>query len=126
MSQYHSNEEIFDTSVTVILESDSEEGGNVLSEDEVIDISSDNEEHIDQSVYSDGVEDGSESSHDYPIRSGFTLYNIYDIAVEDDVNRLVQLRDMYSPDSQPRTDEEFFYVNCMFYCICKRLHDLNQ
>ena len=47
---------------------------------------------------------------DWPIRRAYTVYTLEDVALQDSVDNLERWLELFSPSSQPRNEEEGFYV----------------
>lgn len=58
---------------------------------------------------------------DFPIRRGFYSISPADVAEERTMATLLKWRDLFSPNSQPRTPQEFAYVELMFNLIESRM-----
>ena len=61
----------------------------------------------------------------WPIHFGYRVYKLQDVALEESRERLERWLAIFSPQSQPRSEEEHFYVHCMHYAITMRLNTLN-
>ena len=65
-------------------------------------------------------EDASPSLN-WPIHRGYLLYTLEDVSCESDKDTLQHWLELFSPSSQPRSDEEHFYVRLMFTAIADKL-----
>ena len=58
---------------------------------------------------------------DWPIRRGYTIYTVEDVALQENVEILEQWLKLFTPSSQPRNDEEGFYMLMMHSIIETKL-----
>ena len=62
----------------------------------------------------------------WPIHQGYACYSLYDVAVEADLDTLEQWLKLFTPSTQPRSEEEFFYVQCMASAISEKIQQLKS
>ena len=66
-------------------------------------------------VMDDDMEDA------WPIRAGYLNVTLAHVACEDEETRLHEWLELFSPSSQPQSDEEHFYINTMNLAIQEKL-----
>ena len=62
----------------------------------------------------------------WPIHQGYACYTLYDVVVETDLVKLEQWLKLFTPSSQPRSEEEFLYVQCMASAISEKIQLLKS
>ena len=62
-----------------------------------------------------------EMDETWPIRAGYLAITLADVACETQTEQLQHWLDLFSPDAQPQSDEEHFYVNTMNAAIQHKL-----
>ena len=63
---------------------------------------------------------------DWPIRRGYALYTLEDVALQESVENLERWLELFSPSSQPRSEEEGFYILQMYCAIEAKLELLRR
>ena len=99
-----------------------------LEEDETIIISDDETIISDDETITISDDETEKSAVQYGdceiLRGAFLSVSAKDIVNENDINILRGWQELFSPNSQPRNEEEFDYVNVMFRLVVKRIADL--
>ena len=70
-------------------------------------------------------EDASPSVN-WPIHRGYLIYSLEDVACENNRETLEKWLDLFSPATQPRSEEEHFYVRLMSTAISDKLDCLSN
>ena len=52
----------------------------------------------------------SDPEDDWPIRRAFTIYTLEDVTLQESIENLERWLELFTPSSQPRNEEEGFYV----------------
>ena len=58
---------------------------------------------------------------DWPIRRAYTIYTLEDVTLQENIETLERWRELFTPSSQPRNEEEGFYVMMMQSMIESKL-----
>ena len=63
----------------------------------------------------------SDSWDDWPIRRAYTIYTLEDVTLQENIETLERWLELFTPSSQPRNEEEGFYIMMMQSMIESKL-----